>query len=42
MFVCYFSKKNNKFQFSYEAGNRSFDQRIPEELNRKIIDHLSD
>ena len=28
--------------FHFEAGNRSFDQRIPEELNRKIIDHLSD
>lgn len=28
--------------FHMEAGNRSFDQRIPEELNRKIIDHLSD
>jgi UDP-N-acetylglucosamine 2-epimerase len=25
-----------------EAGNRCFDQRVPEELNRKIIDHLSD
>ena len=28
--------------FHMEAGNRSFDQRVPEELNRKIIDHLSD
>jgi UDP-N-acetylglucosamine 2-epimerase (non-hydrolysing) len=25
-----------------EAGNRCFDQRVPEELNRKIVDHLSD
>ena len=25
-----------------EAGNRCFDQRVPEELNRKVIDHLSD
>ena len=25
-----------------EAGNRCFDQRVPEEINRKIIDHLSD
>jgi UDP-N-acetylglucosamine 2-epimerase (non-hydrolysing) len=25
-----------------EAGNRCFDQRVPEELNRKILDHLSD
>lgn len=28
--------------FHMEAGNRSFDQRVPEELNRKILDHLSD
>ncbi|MCX5855322.1 MAG: UDP-N-acetylglucosamine 2-epimerase (non-hydrolyzing) [Deltaproteobacteria bacterium] len=28
--------------FHMEAGNRSFDQRVPEELNRKIVDHLSD
>ena len=28
--------------FHMEAGNRSFDQRIPEEINRKLIDHLSD
>ncbi|MBM61316.1 MAG: UDP-N-acetylglucosamine 2-epimerase (non-hydrolyzing) [Acidobacteria bacterium] len=28
--------------FHLEAGNRSFDQRIPEEINRKIVDHLSD
>ena len=28
--------------FHFEAGNRSFDQRVPEELNRKIVDHLSD
>ena len=25
-----------------EAGNRCFDQRVPEEVNRKIVDHLSD
>jgi UDP-N-acetylglucosamine 2-epimerase (non-hydrolysing) len=25
-----------------EAGNRSFDERVPEELNRKIVDHISD
>jgi len=25
-----------------EAGNRCFDQRVPEELNRKVVDHLSD
>ena len=28
--------------FHLEAGNRCFDQRVPEELNRKIVDHLSD
>ncbi len=28
--------------FHMEAGNRCFDQRVPEELNRKIVDHLSD
>ena len=28
--------------FHMEAGNRSFDARVPEEINRKIIDHLSD
>lgn len=28
--------------FHIEAGNRCFDQRVPEEINRKIIDHLSD
>jgi len=28
--------------FHFEAGNRCFDQRVPEELNRKIVDHLSD
>ena len=28
--------------FHMEAGNRCFDQRVPEELNRKIVDHASD
>ncbi|MGF7060013.1 non-hydrolyzing UDP-N-acetylglucosamine 2-epimerase [Brassicibacter mesophilus] len=28
--------------FHMEAGNRCFDQRVPEELNRVIVDHLSD
>ncbi len=28
--------------FHMEAGNRSFDERIPEEMNRRIVDHLAD
>jgi UDP-N-acetylglucosamine 2-epimerase len=37
------SAKRNKIPvFHMEAGNRCFDQRVPEEINRKIIDHLSD
>ncbi len=28
--------------FHLEAGNRSFDERVPEEINRRIIDHISD
>jgi UDP-N-acetylglucosamine 2-epimerase (non-hydrolysing) len=28
--------------FHMEAGNRCYDQRVPEELNRKVLDHLSD
>ena len=28
--------------FHMEAGNRCFDQRVPEEINRKIVDHISD
>ena len=28
--------------FHIEAGNRCYDQRVPEEINRRIIDHISD
>ena len=37
------SAKRNKIPiFHLEAGNRCFDQRVPEEINRKIVDHVSD
>ena len=36
------AKRNRIPVFHMEAGNRCFDQRVPEELNRKIVDHLSD
>ena len=37
------SAKRNKVPiFHMEAGNRCFDQRVPEEINRKLIDHISD
>ena len=39
---CYVAKKNNIPIFHIEAGNRSFDPRVPEEINRKLVDHLSD
>ncbi len=28
--------------FHMEAGNRCFDERVPEEINRRIVDHTSD
>lgn len=36
------AKRNKVPVFHMEAGNRCFDQRVPEELNRKIVDHLAD
>ncbi len=36
------AKKRKIPIFHYEAGNRSFDQRVPEESNRKIVDAISD
>ncbi|MBS9461262.1 UDP-N-acetylglucosamine 2-epimerase (non-hydrolyzing) [Flagellimonas sp. 389] len=36
------AKKHQIPIFHMEAGNRCFDQRVPEEINRKIVDHLSD
>lgn len=36
------AKKRKIPIFHMEAGNRCFDQRVPEEVNRKVVDHLSD
>jgi UDP-N-acetylglucosamine 2-epimerase (non-hydrolysing) len=36
------AKKSHIPIFHMEAGNRCFDQRVPEETNRKIVDHISD
>lgn len=41
--LCVISAKRRKIPiFHMEAGNRCFDQRVPEEINRKIVDHTSD
>jgi UDP-N-acetylglucosamine 2-epimerase (non-hydrolysing) len=41
--LCAYSAKRLKIPiFHLEAGNRSFDPNVPEEINRKIIDHISD
>ena len=36
------AKKKHIPVFHMEAGNRCFDERVPEEVNRKIVDHISD
>jgi len=36
------AKKRHIPIFHMEAGNRCYDQRVPEETNRKIVDHISD
>jgi UDP-N-acetylglucosamine 2-epimerase (non-hydrolysing) len=36
------AKKKQIPIFHLEAGNRCFDERVPEEINRKIVDHISD
>jgi UDP-N-acetylglucosamine 2-epimerase (non-hydrolysing) len=36
------AKRHKVPVFHMEAGNRCFDQRVPEEINRKIVDHISD
>jgi UDP-N-acetylglucosamine 2-epimerase len=38
----YAAKRRHIPIFHMEAGNRCFDQRVPEELNRKLVDHMSD
>lgn len=38
----YAAKRRKIPVFHMEAGNRSFDERLPEEVNRRIIDHTSD
>ncbi|AXT18577.1 UDP-N-acetylglucosamine 2-epimerase (non-hydrolyzing) [Flavobacteriaceae bacterium AU392] len=41
--LCAIPAKKRKIPvFHMEAGNRCFDQRVPEEANRKIVDHVSD
>lgn len=41
--LCAIAAKKRKIPiFHMEAGNRCFDQRVPEETNRKIVDHISD
>lgn len=41
--LCALPAKRRKIPiFHMEAGNRCFDQRVPEEINRKIVDHISD
>ena len=41
--LCAILAKRRKIPiFHMEAGNRCFDQRVPEETNRKIVDHISD
>lgn len=41
--LCAIPAKKKKIPvFHMEAGNRCFDQRVPEETNRKIVDHISD
>jgi UDP-N-acetyl-L-fucosamine synthase len=41
--LCSIPAKKRKIPiFHMEAGNRCFDQRVPEETNRKIVDHISD
>lgn len=38
----YAAKRRKIPTFHMEAGNRCFDERVPEEINRRIVDHMSD
>lgn len=40
--AAYAAKRRKVPVFHMEAGNRCFDQRVPEEINRKVVDHISD
>ncbi len=41
--LCVIPAKRRKIPiFHMEAGNRCFDERVPEEINRRVVDHLSD
>jgi UDP-N-acetyl-L-fucosamine synthase len=40
--AAYVAKRLKIPVFHMEAGNRSFDERVPEEINRRIVDHISD
>jgi UDP-N-acetylglucosamine 2-epimerase (non-hydrolysing) len=40
--AAYPAKRRKVPVFHMEAGNRCFDQRVPEEINRKVVDHLAD
>ena len=40
--AAYVAKRKKVPVFHMEAGNRCFDERVPEEINRRIVDHISD
>ncbi len=40
--ISYAAKRKKIPIFHMEAGNRCFDQRVPEEINRRIVDHIAD
>ena len=40
--AAYAAKRRKVPVFHMEAGNRCFDQRVPEEINRKVVDHIAD